>query len=83
MFTDPVNNNYDSLRNIWDEVGLDTDYLSDSAPLEIETFLAKIKIYFDIDVFFSINVDDDPRNSSSHSLLIVYQNENPEKFKQR
>lgn len=83
MFTDSDDNSYDSLRNIWDEVGLDTDYLSDSAPLDIETILAKIKIYFNIDVFFNIDVDIDPRNSSSHSLLIIYKDENPEKFKKR
>jgi len=78
-----VDDDNESLWNVWDKIGLDANYLNDSTPLEIEKVLARIRLITDMDVFFDIDVDDDPRNSSSHSLLIINQNEDWEKFKKR
>lgn len=52
-------------------MGLDADYLNESAPLEFEKIFAKIYVHFNTDVFFGIDIYDDPRNSTSHQLLII------------
>lgn len=80
---DQLSSNYDPLWKVWEKVGLNTEYLNDSVPLEIETILARVKLYFDLDIFFEIYVDDDPRNSSSHSLLTITQNLESNKYKRR
>jgi len=78
---DQVDGGYESLWNVWDKIGLNANYLNDSTPLEIEKVLARIRSITNTDVFFDIDVDDDPRNSSSHSLLIINQNEDWKEFK--
>ncbi|XP_026804476.1 neprilysin-2-like [Rhopalosiphum maidis] len=80
---DQVSNKYDALWEIWEKVGLNTNYLNDSVPLEIETILARVKVYLNLDIFFDIYIDDDPRNSSSHSLLIIDQNRELNKYRKR
>jgi len=49
----------------------------------METILARVKLYFNLDIFFEIYADDDPRNSSSHSLLTITQNWESNKYKRR
>ncbi|KAL5244165.1 hypothetical protein ACI65C_011575 [Semiaphis heraclei] len=80
---DQISKNYDPLRDVWEKVGLNTDYLNDSVPLEIETILARLKLYFNLDMFFDIDIEDDPRNSSSHSLLIIDQIWESNKYKKK
>lgn len=84
IFTAEDSSDYESLWNVWEKLGLDaTDYLKDSTPLEIEKVLAKIKVYLNFETFFSLGIDDDPRNSSSHSLLIVQNIMESKKFRKR
>ncbi|CAI6352115.1 unnamed protein product [Macrosiphum euphorbiae] len=80
---DQVSSNYDPLWKVWEKVGLNTEYLNDSVPLEIETILARVKLYFNLNIFFGIYAVDDPRNSSSHLLLTVTQNLESNKYKRR
>lgn len=40
----------------------------------MEIILAKIKLFFNSDIYFALDVDDDPRNSSSNLLLAIGQN---------
>lgn len=81
--TDSDPGKYDSLWTVWEKLSLNNDYLNDSTPLEIEKILAKVKNSLNIDVFFSIGYDDDPRNSSSHSLLTINQIGESDKFHKR
>ncbi|KAE9532529.1 hypothetical protein AGLY_009610 [Aphis glycines] len=74
---------YDPLWDVWKKVGLNTDYLNDSVPLEIETILARLRIYFNLNIFFKIYINDDLRNSSSHSLLTIDRNLELNKYKER
>jgi len=76
-------NDYEPLWDVWDKIGLSANYLNDSTPLEIEMVLAKIRVHTNANIFFGIDVDDNPRNSSSYSLLSINQNEDPEKLKKR
>ncbi|XP_025196928.1 neprilysin-2-like [Melanaphis sacchari] len=80
---DQVPNKYDPLWDVWKKIGLNTNYLNDSVPLEIEIILAKVKVYFNLDIYFNIDIDDDPRNSSSHSLLVIGQNKELNEYKKR
>lgn len=57
------------------------NYLNDSVPLDIETILARVKVYLNLDIIFGIDIEDDPRNSSSHSLIIIDQNDGSDKYK--
>ncbi|XP_050056347.1 neprilysin-11-like isoform X18 [Aphis gossypii] len=74
---------YDPLWNVWKKIGLNTDYLNDSVPLEIETILARVGVHFSLDIFFQIDIEADPRNSSSHLLLNIDQNLELNKYKER
>ncbi|XP_050538389.1 endothelin-converting enzyme 1-like isoform X2 [Daktulosphaira vitifoliae] len=69
---DNVNKTIDAIATVWKDIGFDTNYLADSVPINAENYLAKIKNNLDVDVFFGLNVYDDPRNSSK-TLLIVHQ----------
>lgn len=83
MFTERVYNRYEPLWNLWVKVGLDANYLNDSASLEFEKIFAKIYVHFNTNVFFGIFISDDPRNSSSHSLLLINHVAEYEKFEKR
>ncbi|XP_025418911.1 neprilysin-21-like isoform X2 [Sipha flava] len=74
---------YDLLRDVWKKINLDINYLNDSVPLDIETVLAKIQKHLNMNIFFDLDVDDDPRNSSSYSLLIISKNEESIDFHKR
>lgn len=84
LFLDQRATNYfNPLQNVWKKVGLDANYLKDEVPLEIEKTLARIKVNYGIDIFFSTGVYDDPRNTSSYSLLYIGEIEEPNKYKKR
>lgn len=83
MFTEQTSDDYEPLRTLWENVGLDANYLNDSVPLKIEKILAKIKAHYDTDVFFSTDISDDPRNSSSYALLFIGENEESNKIKKK
>lgn len=74
---------YDFLREVWKKMNLDTNYLNNSVPLDIEIVLAKLEKHLNINIFFDLDVDYDPRNSSSRSLLIVSRNEESIYFHKR
>jgi len=83
LYIDQDSIKYDPLWDVWKKVGLNTDYLNDSVPLEMETILARLRIYFNLNIFFNIYIDDDLRNSSSHSLLTIDRNLELNKYKER
>ncbi|XP_050431997.1 neprilysin-1-like isoform X2 [Adelges cooleyi] len=70
--TGKMDKKFNTLKNVWMDIGLDTDYLDDSVPLDVERVLAKYKSNLNLDIFFGLNVYDDPRNSS-RTLLVVHQ----------
>lgn len=83
MFTYQDDNGNKSLSDLLIKVGLPTNYLIDSSPLEIEKTIAKINIYFETDLFIGVGIENDPRNSTSHSLLVIGHNKKSEIFKNR
>lgn len=83
MFTYQDDNGDKSLSDVLIKMGLPTNYLIDSSPLELEKTIAKINVYFETSLFIGIGIDNDPRNSTSHSLLVIGHNKKSENFKYR
>jgi len=83
MFTDQRTTNYNPLRNVWGKVGLNANYVKNGVPLDIEKTLARIKVNYDMDIFFSTDISEDPRNTSSYSLLYIGENEESNRYKKK
>lgn len=83
IFADQQTTDYNPLRNIWEKVGLDVNYLKNGVPLDIEKTLARIKVNYGMNIFFSTDISEDPRNTSSYSLLYIGENEESNKYKKK
>ncbi|VVC39607.1 Metallopeptidase, catalytic domain,Peptidase M13, C-terminal domain,Peptidase M13,Peptidase M13, N- [Cinara cedri] len=74
-------NYYSPLWRLWEELGLDENYLNDTVALDLEIISSKFRKYIDSNIYFGISTIEDPRNSSSHALLSISTFEESSKFK--